>query len=505
MAHAIRQSHLDGNLIIKYDIKNAFNNAPRKAIAELIKCNDVLNYFQTVYGAPSSLMIYGSGDGKVIRQEEGVRQGDALSSFLFSLLMDKIGNTILKEFPDTKVWCYLDDLTVSIKPTSAARVHALIKATTDGCGLPINEAKTSWLLPDGTVGSTDKTVTKRSFVVVGACINNFYDDYNAKIGGRVDAFFDLLDRQLIHPQLGMTFLRLCGTMKLRHYCSVNPPECTQEVTKHFDERAIKTVEKIVQLKVPSPVIFDRLGAGLPSYGALHQQIYENSKLVVRTGVRSQVELLLNKHSEAHWRSQHDAQWLFYASHLWHSRLSPNEYVEALKVRLRISSVSFPYPCACGVTATHVGYSFRHNLVRDAIMRVCNSYGLSVTKEPTFYTYDDAQRRPDLSIHTVPVVVTDVTVVNCKEDVGIAATEAAKDKTKIHQQSVAAMNHVFIPFACEIWGHMDEGCTKFIETIAKDLPPNVRWRFGFEMRYATSCALARGRSATMTAMKTKIHY
>jgi hypothetical protein len=137
------------------------------------------------------------------------------------------------------------------------------------------------------------------------------------------------------------------------------------------------------------------------------------------------------------------------------------------------------------------------------MRVCNSFGLSVTKEPTFYTYDDAQRRPDLTIHTSTPIVTDATIVNSTGEIGAAAQEAAKQKVKLHQDPVAALNHVFIPFALEIWGHMDEQCTKFFEKIAQDLMPTIRWRFCFEARYAVSCALARGRSATMATTKTRL--
>jgi hypothetical protein len=144
----------------------------------------------------------------------------------------------------------------------------------------------------------------------------------------------------------------------------------------------------------------------------------------------------------------------------------------------------------------VSYTFRHELVKHAMADVARSHGITVTLEPTFYTYADGARRPDITFH-VPgaAVATDVTIVAPKGKVGEAATRAAADKTTVHHGPVNAMGHKFIPAACESHGFIGEGVYHLAKTLARAIPTYLTKWFYSSFISAVSYALAKGRSAT----------
>lgn len=110
------------------------------------------------------------------------------------------------------------------------------------------------------------------------------------------------------------------------------------------------------------------------------------------------------------------------------------------------------------------------------------------------------RRPDITFHLPCPISTDVTIVFPDIDVGYAAEKAAKDKVKIHKEAVEKLGHKFIPFATEVFGHMDSSCTDLVNEIAKQLPPHRQYRFRFEFMYAASVAMAKGRAQTLIAQE-----
>ena len=126
--------------------------------------------------------------------------------------------------------------------------------------------------------------------------------------------------------------------------------------------------------------------------------------------------------------------------------------------------------------------------------VCRTYGITTTQEPRFYTYEDGNlNRPDVTFHTRVPIATDVTIVKSQYEVGVAAGNAAAEKVKKHEQAVKRMGHRFIPFAMEIYGHLDKGCEELFDTLSMELTPFTRGVFKRDMRHAVSVALARGKA------------
>ena len=62
--------------------------------------DDLVTYFYTVYSVASDLVMFGP-DYKVhiIESDEGLRQGDSPSAYLFCLVMRRVRDAILQKYP----------------------------------------------------------------------------------------------------------------------------------------------------------------------------------------------------------------------------------------------------------------------------------------------------------------------------------------------------------------------------------------------------------------------
>ena len=145
--------------------------------------------------------------------------------------------------------------------------------------------------------------------------------------------------------------------------------------------------------------------------------------------------------------------------------------------------------------TSVGHTARHEtVVRDALIPVTRSYGYAPIMEPRFYTYANGHHcRPDITFDTSPKLAIDLTIVYPQVEAGFAAIQAADDKVKKHGVAVEAIGHVFLPFAMEISGHLEQRSRDCLRMLANQLLPVRRHRFYMEMNHAISVAIARGRA------------
>ena len=150
--------------------------------------------------------------------------------------------------------------------------------------------------------------------------------------------------------------------------------------------------------------------------------------------------------------------------------------------------------------TRVSHYTRHNMVRDEFGRVCNLYGLAVTKEPNFYGYIDGKKRPDMSIHASQTVATDFTIVTPHDDPGHASKQADAEKKAAHTNATKALGHAFISAAAESYGLIGEEFTKLINHLTSELAPQFQWGFREQMTQGIATALARGRASAVFGAK-----
>ena len=105
---------LDSNptwIVLKSDVKNAFNSVSRDQIMEQVSLTfpDLYNHVIQMYGKPSSLVFMQGSSTVIIPSEEGVHQRDLLVPVLFATAIHRVLTKIQNSHSQVRVLAYLDD------------------------------------------------------------------------------------------------------------------------------------------------------------------------------------------------------------------------------------------------------------------------------------------------------------------------------------------------------------------------------------------------------------
>jgi len=199
IAHMARRGLAAGKVLYRLDSRNAFNIAPRHKILDIVKRlgekdPHLLQYFVTMYQPVSSLFVYGENRSVAcVQASEGVRQGDALSSFYFCLLMDAYCTELSAEFREQNVdvWAYMDDCTIAAPPSVTEAVLSKAMELMPKHGFEVNVQKSAMTcrspLPDHRPVVPFRPPTEE-FVTLGVNLTENYDAFNRRICNKVDAF-----------------------------------------------------------------------------------------------------------------------------------------------------------------------------------------------------------------------------------------------------------------------------------------------------------------------------
>jgi hypothetical protein len=491
---------------IKIDISNAFNSLMRRAVRSSLNGHDDLiqQYFRLAYGGASPLVVYGPGTFEILRMEEGIRQGDSTSTYLFCLGVDEALIKIAELGP---CWMFCDDLTLIVKKCDIQSTLDKVTEAFAAVGLKVNPDKLDFYGPG--------QIRSDPFVLLGADIA-VTEAFTEKQLRKQEQYFKLLNRAPIHPQLKTTLLRLCGAPRLQYICSAMPPASTEKLAAAFDQHTINTLANILQVNEEelsqTGLLHDVMGAGIPHYTSLREELYEASKNHAIYGVENRVELVTKGDTSLHPTARHnlDAQWLWYDG-----SMTPAEFCAAFGIRIGILQPHLrlhPCKCDCGTVVdsdmqqivhtincdrfTTMTHTRRHNAVQDEICRVVMAFGISAVKEPKCYEYQAGRKRPDILFACHRPLVTDLTIVKPLDEPGNAARIADDEKRLQHSVAIERYSHVFIPAACEAYGLMGKGLVKLIDELAKDLPISSQFIFRRTLKNAISSALARTRAAAL---------
>ena len=547
IVHKVRQ-HYDKNMaIIRIDLRNAYNAVKRKLILERLIADfheypDLLQYFLTMYSEASSLIVYGpGGTTDIVDAPEGVRQGDACSSYFFCLVLT-VGIKVQQKFgPDVESFLYMDDGTFVAKPEIANEAAAFIIEQFKDLGFAINLSKSSMICRRGRESITTARDSapaieifdekQQEFKVLGSIINDQYEQMNNKLVVRTDRFFDSLDSLSVHPEIKHTILWFCGRPKLIYFCSTTPPDRSRRVVQHFQQRINQSFANLIDVDLAD--IEDKYmhaveGAGIPDYRSNAEALYVNSRTaaIALNDPKQTVSVRLTNYlpnGEAISPAETSLaySWTRYMHPTSHGQLVPNLYVTALALRCNvIPRVHVRDPKAtvscCGhvletpqelinhalrcESLAHIHHATRHNWLKYALASAARQHGIHTAIEPNFYVYvtSATHHRPDITFYppgsNVPIV-TDCTVVAPQDGapVGTASARAASKKRDQHEAATARAGHKFYAFAMETNGRFDNDCDKMIRHLANTLAPHRKNSFIRDMHGAAATAIARFRA------------
>ncbi|MCP4902186.1 MAG: hypothetical protein GY906_34905 [bacterium] len=533
IVHKIRKfiKNNPGGAVIRFDNSNAYGTLFRRVIEDIVKGLDqtMQQYFRLVYGAKTQIAVFGPDGTSFIPLGEGVKQGDATSSLLFCLGVDRaigmIQQALVQRGIRAEVYMYMDDLTICVDAEHVNTVVASAINAFNTVGLKVNESKSKVLTDVPGNYALPQCHHTDEFIVLGANIATSaasFRPFIRRLAQRQQNYFALLDRSPLHPQIKATILRICGFPRILYHCSTTPPEYMRAVAKDFDDQVHRAYNLLIdpsgRTKVGLDVLHDMAGLGAPHYSMHTEELFyafqrmslEDDPSVPR------VSLITNDLDTTTTRAQLDSQWMFYEAT---STLTPAQFCNALSIRCNIVPshlMLLNTKCNCGYhfgvndqeTIDHVltcdqstplGHTYRHNLVRDAIIGATRQYGITTTKEPTCFIYNDGHRhRPDALFHTEPSgLAIDVSLVSTFPAAS-AIEEAEKRKSTCHDEAVAEINARFFAFVMATRGTLGPKAEKLINALTNAVQPFLKAGFKRHLRHVVANAAAKGRSDSLAA-------
>ena len=513
--------------VVRFDVSNAFGTMPRHIIKRALQDTgeSLKQYFRLVYGSPSDIAIYGQHSKfSFVKIADGVKQGDACSSYLFCVALDRalgIAQAAMNEMGIAgALYAYMDDITICVSSTNASKAADIMISALERIGLKVNADKSKILTQTQGVYSLPSVSHHEPFIVLGANVamsENACRVYEEQLIVRSGKYFDILSNVALHPLLEFNLLKTCGAPRIRYHCGVT--KHIHGLASFFDAQVRKRVSWILdpsgELSIPHDKLFSKFGIGMPCYSAHHAALFSNCKRMALSDDPDPVRMSLHIDSDPddYALSQVDAQYLFFDKA---DTISPADFSTSLAMRLNILPQHLKLAgnkCNCGFIyngddsstvehilkcdmSTPITHTTRHNMVRDAIVRHARTYGITTTKEPTIFTYKDGhKRRPDILFHTSPFsIAVDVTMIATDR----VLADAEKEKRNMHNEACAKQQCVFYPFAMNSRGTLGKAAEELIKSLTKAIQPALHQIFAMELHHCVSVAAAKGRAHALLA-------
>jgi hypothetical protein len=247
-----------GWALISCDLVNAFNARSRDEILQAVyrerKLQDLWRITAWAYGEPSPLHVM--KDGRLwatLKSSQGVKQGDALSAFLFALSMAKI-----YERTTANTFCTFvavqDDFYILGPPTEAMKAwDNFVGQCTADSGISVNKKKTMALVPEQKwvpafeqLGIEVKT---ELIPALGGVVTR--DDGIAsnwlrrESESKHESMFRLLVDKHMPSQIAFILLRMCMIPLANYWARTNRPSRTKMMAREFDTRVADTMATII--------------------------------------------------------------------------------------------------------------------------------------------------------------------------------------------------------------------------------------------------------------------
>jgi hypothetical protein len=228
------------------DSVNAFNTLRRHLLAKAVQKRSpaLARLAAWAHNNPSQLLLHDTNGTTILSSEEGVRQGDPMSTLWFSLairdtvegLRDMLGPTYL-------VLAYLDDIFI-LAPNGDRLIDILAHFDTQQCPVRLNPAKCKTY----DLSKVDSEPIK----VLGSCIGSQADRAAFLLDKVVKVEADLANLHLLPRQYALLLLRKSIQHKLRHLSRHLQSDDLPELWHRLDASLWTAVDKL-RGHIPSEV------------------------------------------------------------------------------------------------------------------------------------------------------------------------------------------------------------------------------------------------------------
>ena len=524
---------------LRYDMSNAYGALLRDILDKLMNGREETfrQYFRLHYGLSTSVCIYGTDNQRqFIALGQGVKQGDSTSSLLFCLACDvalgMLNEQLRKDGIAAEIYMYMDDLTICCDATHVNAITRAVVAAFATINLKVNESKSKVLTAVDGHYDLPRCTHMNEFILLGANVANddgSYSEYTLRLLRRQENYFNLLNRIRLHPAATMSLLRICGFPRIMYFCCTTPSKFIRPVAMEFDALVKRTAESVLdptgQIVLDKRIVHDKSGIGAPNYTMHCEELYNAYQRMSLTD-DPEVPVLPLTTSDITTEdtlAQIDSQWLYYDAT---NPMTPAQFVTALCIRLNVVPPHMQLGgtrCNCGhvyvqakpaETINHImccekstgrSFTYRHNLVRDAILQVARNFGITSSKEPSCFSYDNGHARPDIYCHTHPRgLVTDV-VLASRYPSEEAVTAWEQRKISIHREAVNKSDCIFIPFAMATRGTIGAKAVNFIRELSRAVQPFQQRAFVRTMYHAVATAAAIGRAGSLASAADRLRW
>lgn len=532
-------------VLLSIDCNNAFNSIFRKSILNSINkfSPDLRNWFLWSYDINSKL--YDSNGVFVCFSQEGVKQGGPLSSLLFALCVSDALKEAKEAYPDCNILSFLDDIFVFGKSDEVQHVFNSLKVSLGKLGLTINTHKCNMLSkPNNPFSFNDVTINHVKMNVLGSIIgsSNSIKEFAQQCSKQSLRVRDILVK--FPAREGFLLLKYSINNRIRHLGRTIKLDNISETNINFDDDVDNILRHYIDLDnydgdistirhLPTSMG----GLGLSSMFITSQYAYQASisfvlryleqclpsffSLInlcdtVRTfrvdNPSSQSELMKVKNQSLYddflsnlsneytkalfmgFTGKHISAWM--CSGLTdndHYRLSNEDFVENIRLRLLIPCFIYNAPTMCEDCGCYIANNpfhaltckgnanwktGRHNIIRDTFhetLKVCKPQSLILKEQSVGLLSNGTNRRTDIVIQDgVKFQHVDVTIYCPTSESAIAhgssrrnlATADLAEKNKIKTYAAVSTNvsNALIPFSIESTGSLGRSACKFIKAL-----------------------------------------